>query len=81
MNQTILSVSLVIQYLIDITNITASRATPEILKEVMLPVVSNDQCEQWFSYEGHYDPIPKNQLCAGYQEGGKDTCQVCIKNK
>jgi len=53
----------------------SSRATPEILKEVMLPVVSNDQCEQWFSYEGHYDPIPINQLCAGYQEGGKDTCQ------
>jgi len=53
----------------------SSSATPEILKEVSLPVVSNDQCEQWFSYEGYNDHLPIKMLCAGYKEGGKDTCQ------
>ena len=39
------------------------------LREVMVPLVSNAQCNQ------AYGIITDNMLCAGYENGGKDSCQ------
>ncbi len=41
------------------------------LHEVTVPIVSNDVCESTDSYKGI---IVSSQICAGLQEGGKDSC-------
>ncbi|XP_042360495.1 trypsin I-P1-like [Plectropomus leopardus] len=42
---------------------------PQTLQEVSVPVVSNAQCST------SYSDITDNMLCAGLDEGGKDSCQ------
>lgn len=44
-------------------------ATSLELREVMVPLVSNEQCNHT------YGIITDNMLCAGYENGGKDSCQ------
>ena len=43
---------------------------PNVLQEVEVPVVSNNECSN--SYSGIID----SQICAGFPEGEKDSCQV-----
>ena len=65
------------------------RSHPKVLQEVSLPIISNDDCFDWFlesgltSSSGHYKrvfyndyktSIPKVMMCAGYKDGEKDTC-------
>ncbi len=45
---------------------------PEQLMEVTVPIVSNDTCASVYSALGGI--IESSQLCAGLQEGGKDSC-------
>lgn len=47
----------------------------EKLQEVKVPILSNAQCK-----ESKYGPnrITENMMCAGYKEGGKDSCQVIV---
>ncbi|XP_067249005.1 trypsin-like [Chanodichthys erythropterus] len=46
-------------------------SSPDILQEVMVPIVSNSDCNN--AYEGG---ISSNMICAGLlNEGGKDSCQ------
>ncbi|KAK9534494.1 hypothetical protein VZT92_006936 [Zoarces viviparus] len=42
---------------------------PQRLQEVQVPVVSNTQCD------AVYGSITSNMICAGLDEGGKDSCQ------
>lgn len=42
---------------------------PQRLQEVSVPVVSNTQCS------ASYSDITSNMICAGLDEGGKDSCQ------
>ncbi|XP_034062047.1 serine protease 27-like [Gymnodraco acuticeps] len=42
---------------------------PQRLQEVSVPIVSNTQCS------ASYDTITSNMMCAGLDEGGKDSCQ------
>ena len=46
-------------------------ASPNVLHEVALPVVSNAECNSGASYGGE---IVSSQLCAGLRDGGKDSC-------
>uniref|UniRef100_A0A3Q2QTF9 Peptidase S1 domain-containing protein n=1 Tax=Fundulus heteroclitus TaxID=8078 RepID=A0A3Q2QTF9_FUNHE len=48
--------------------------SPQNLMEVEVPIVENSQCNS--SYGGNI--ITDNMICAGLQEGGKDSCQVII---
>jgi trypsin len=45
---------------------------PKILKKVQVPLVTNEDCNTPQSYNGK---IKESQICAGYKEGGKDSCQ------
>ena len=45
---------------------------PELLQEAEVPIVSHSHCNRPAAYN---KKLPKRSLCAGYDEGGKDTCQ------
>lgn len=44
--------------------------TTTMLQKVEMQLISQKQCAQWISQ------LTDNMLCAGYEEGGKDACQV-----
>lgn len=49
------------------------------LQEVKVPIISQSLCQEMYSL----DPKDKvdilyDMICAGYQEGGKDSCQVLL---
>ena len=48
-----------------------SDAWPEILQQTRVPVLPDDLCRS-----NYKDKITKNMFCAGYEQGGVDTCQV-----
>ncbi len=48
-------------------------ANSDILQYLVMPLVSNATCDA--VYQGMGLSIYDNQICAGYFEGGKDTCQ------
>ena len=43
---------------------------PQRLQEVMVPVVSNQDCRTTYSI------LTSNMICAGLPNGGKDSCEV-----
>ncbi|XP_073684925.1 uncharacterized protein [Garra rufa] len=45
--------------------------SPDVLQEVMLPVIGNRQCNCLYGV----GEITDNMICAGLLEGGKDSCQ------
>lgn len=44
--------------------------------KVSVPIVSNDRCKSMFLRAGRHEFIPDIFLCAGYETGGQDSCQV-----
>lgn len=59
-----------------------------VVRHVRLPIIHNDICQDLYSnsysvatkqeYEWWVDfDIRDDMICAGYMEGGMDTCQVC----
>lgn len=48
---------------------------PSILQVVKLPVIPNSQCQRMFLTAGHHKIIRNTFLCAGYNDGGKDSCE------
>jgi secreted trypsin-like serine protease len=45
---------------------------PEYLMEVSVPTVSQQDCNDSDSYDGKIDP--STMICAGFPQGGKDSC-------
>ena len=41
-----------------------------------MPIVSNDKCKSMFLRAGRHEVIPEIFMCAGYDHGGRDSCQV-----
>lgn len=48
-----------------------SYGLPKYLQAVTVPIMSNSRCSQIL-----FGQITSSMLCAGYDEGGKDSCQV-----
>lgn len=46
---------------------------PDKLQQVMVPMISNEKCNEPEWYGGGLD---ETMVCAGYEEGGRDACQV-----
>ena len=44
--------------------------------QVSVPIVSNDKCKSMFLRAGRHEVIPDIFMCAGYDHGGRDSCQV-----
>ena len=55
------------------TCLSAGGESPNTLQQVMVPIIGRDTCnkENWYGGE-----LTENMLCAGYEEGGRDSCQV-----
>ena len=47
-----------------------------MLQEVDLPIINNTVCEAMYEKAGFREHIPHIFICAGYREGGKDSCEV-----
>ena len=48
---------------------------PSVLQHVQVPIVSNEKCKDMFLAGGRHEVIPNIFMCAGYEEGKKDSCQ------
>jgi secreted trypsin-like serine protease len=52
---------------------TTDTGDPSVtLKQVSVPLISNTDCNDPVSYDG---AVTDNMICAGFSEGGKDSCQ------
>uniref|UniRef100_A0A146LZB0 Clotting factor B n=4 Tax=Lygus hesperus TaxID=30085 RepID=A0A146LZB0_LYGHE len=45
-----------------------------VLQKVNLNVLSNDQCTTWYRSQGKKVTIQNTQMCAGFEDGGRDAC-------
>ncbi|XP_068440607.1 mannan-binding lectin serine protease 1 [Clinocottus analis] len=72
------SLGLVAGWGISSFNITSSsdptKLTSDLLQYVKLPVVSQEECEGSYASRSVSYNITDNMFCAGFLEGGKDTC-------
>ncbi|XP_032688263.1 serine proteinase stubble-like isoform X2 [Odontomachus brunneus] len=48
---------------------------PSILQEVAVPVVNNTVCEDMYRTAGYVEHIPHIFICAGWRNGGYDSCE------
>lgn len=50
-------------------------AVPNILHQVSVPILENSKCQNMFITSGHKKNVRESFLCAGYEEGKKDSCE------
>lgn len=55
-------------------SVFSSGPTSNILQEAEVPLILNEKCQEWLP---EYT-ITENMICAGYDMGGVDSCQVRI---
>lgn len=46
------------------------------MQKVPVPVITNEECEAMYRVAGYVEHIPHIFICAGYEAGGKDSCEV-----
>ncbi|XP_037077069.1 trypsin-1-like [Pollicipes pollicipes] len=49
---------------------------PDTLQWTEVPVLSRQTCQDWFTEAKKSIKISEGKICAGYKEGGKDSCQA-----
>uniref|UniRef100_A0AAY4C853 Mannan-binding lectin serine protease 1 n=1 Tax=Denticeps clupeoides TaxID=299321 RepID=A0AAY4C853_9TELE len=73
------SLGLVAGWGITTTNTSAPDGEPgavaDMLQYVKLPVVPQDECVESYASRSRSYNITENMFCAGFYEGGRDTCQ------
>ncbi|GIY65865.1 hypothetical protein CDAR_235521, partial [Caerostris darwini] len=53
-----------------------SNSVPRFLQFVPVSIINNKVCETWHRKQGINIRIHDEMMCAGYEYGGKDACQV-----
>lgn len=48
---------------------------PKVLQVAKLPVIGNKRCQEMYHNSGHMKLISDSFLCAGYADGGQDSCE------
>ncbi|XP_018053146.1 PREDICTED: serine proteinase stubble [Atta colombica] len=48
---------------------------PSVLQEVAVPVINNTVCEAMYKNAGYIEHIPHIFICAGWRNGGFDSCE------
>ncbi|XP_044578715.1 serine proteinase stubble isoform X3 [Cotesia glomerata] len=48
---------------------------PSVLQEVPVPVINNSMCEGMYRNAGYNEHIPNIFICAGWRNGGFDSCE------
>lgn len=48
----------------------------DVLQKVEVRVVANTVCSEWYSSQGKSTRVESKQMCAGWEEGGRDSCWV-----
>lgn len=48
---------------------------PNVLQVAKLPVIGHKQCQEMYHNSGHMKIISDSFLCAGYANGGQDSCE------
>lgn len=51
-----------------------------MLQHVAVPVIENQVCESWHRRKGIDIRIYDEMMCAGYELGQRDACQVSATN-
>jgi trypsin len=51
-----------------------SDESPDTLQKAQVPITTDEYCESAYSDEDGWDFDPETMVCAGYPEGGIDTC-------
>ncbi|XP_049876408.1 trypsin-1-like [Pectinophora gossypiella] len=47
---------------------------PNILQKTEVMVVTNQECNQWYESQGSKVKVASTQMCAGHEQGGRDSC-------
>lgn len=50
-----------------------------MLQKVQVRVVANTVCSEWYASQGKSIRVESKQMCAGWEEGRKDSCWVSKK--
>ena len=48
---------------------------PKVLQVVDVPLIENGECEVWHERAGITVQLYPEMMCAGYRDGGKDSCK------
>lgn len=48
----------------------------DILQKVVVPIMSDIKCRNKYRAIGYTGPIAETMMCAGYDDGSRDACQV-----
>lgn len=51
---------------------------PNVLHQVSVPIMNNTKCQELFTASGHVKRVRVSFLCAGYDDGKKDSCEVGV---
>lgn len=56
--------------------ISAGKTGTNILRKVMVPIITNDECLSWHHRKGIDVKLHYEMFCAGHSQGKMDACLV-----
>ena len=65
-----LNISIIIFFLSGFGRLSSGGSSPSVLMQVSVPIVSESKCKRAYGSSIH-----ASMVCAGLDEGGKDSCQ------
>ncbi|XP_015609738.2 coagulation factor IX [Cephus cinctus] len=53
---------------------TSKHKRADVLQKVGVRVVENSVCKEWYASQGKKTRVEPEQMCAGHEDGGRDSC-------